>query len=280
MTPLDEILKRVEAIKAVDMVRVMHFEEAERAVDIGKQLAQDVEALVEHCKFLDDCVGINRRMFERRGYVLDDCRKDNAKLREALEKITNEYKDSLLSEYGTTKDPNPHLADKTYIKAKEALSTPSPAQENTIQELISKQKPLDTDFQKILDDNSEALYEKTDPEELTTIKGTPITREEYPKLWEYVKENFGREPEGKFVIPNPDPRDEEIKRLREASQAFLSVIATCNQINTPEWMEYLAEQANEFGSVIGIDERLCVNKRGNIGFVETAALGQTEGKDE
>jgi hypothetical protein len=80
------------------------------------------------------------------------------------------------------------------------------------------------------------------------------------------------------VTKPTDPRDEEIKRLKELFQAFLSVIATCNQINTPEWMEYLAEHANEFCDEIGIDERLCVNKRGNIGFVERYALGQTEGK--
>lgn len=70
----------------------------------------------------------------------------------------------------------------------------------------------------------------------------------------------------------PDSGEELVRSVRN----LLGALSTCQKQNTPEWMEYITDEANKVCEEAGIDQRIIVNKRGNLG-IETAALSKKRG---
>lgn len=130
MTQLDTaaMLERVKSVNEF----VEHYSTTERGKAKARQLVQDVEALVEYCKFLDDCVGINRRMFKRCNANLEQITADNVKLRQALNKIAQWYDGPVVN----SSFDAPGYAEL----AREALSISSPVQEDSLAEKIDGTK--------------------------------------------------------------------------------------------------------------------------------------------
>lgn len=57
-----------------------------------------------------------------------------------------------------------------------------------------------------------------------------------------------------------------VEEWKNTIASFLGAFATCQKENQPDWMEYIAEEANKVCEAIGIHQRIVVNRRGNLGI--------------
>lgn len=70
---------------------------------------------------------------------------------------------------------------------------------------------------------------------------------------------------GGFLRDCAKPADDKPKKVgMKEIEAFMATVATCQLSNTHEWMEYMAERANEMLAAAGSKKRVSVSRRGNL----------------
>lgn len=61
-----------------------------------------------------------------------------------------------------------------------------------------------------------------------------------------------------------DQLRDDNERLKKAASNYASAVSTCQLQNTPEWMEYIVENSNQFLEIFSVKGRLFINRHGNI----------------